>query len=356
MKQKLAFLLAALMATGALAQSSAPPLPGPGDASPAPATPPPVMETPTGTKPAAKPKSTKPAAKPAKAAAKKPVAPEAPGAPFMSNDVAVAKQNNINVRAQSHINSEIVAKLKEGQEVTAMKEVTLSKPKTDEPARWVQIALPEGSHAWVSSSYVSGGQVSSTKLNVRSGAGENYSVIGLLHKGDSVKVVSTKGEWTEIEAPAGSFGFVAAHLLAHKQAAPPPPPVVTTMVNPPPSAPIANAGDVTPRPAPPVAMPVIPAPAPAPEPRTITETPPIRIVQREGTVGSTVSIQAPTYFHLQSLDNGKVIDYLYSTSTNLVLDRWMGRKVIVQGEESLDERWPNTPVLTIQKIQVLNDK
>jgi len=243
--------------------------------------------------------------------------------------------------------------LKEGETVTVMKEVTLSKPKTDEPARWVQLALPEGAHAWVSTSFLGGGQtVSSTKLNVRSGAGENYSVIGTLHKGDTVKVVTTKGEWTEIEAPAGSFGFVAAHLLAHKESAPLPPPVVTTTVTPPVTPVMPPPSEPAQRVSPPTFVPTIPVPAPVPV--VTTETPAHRIVEREGTVGSTVSIQAPTYFQLESLDNGKAIDYLYSTSTNLVLERWMGRRVLVSGEESLDERWPKTPVLTVQKIRVLN--
>jgi hypothetical protein len=76
-------------------------------------------------------------------------------------------------------------------------------------------------------------------------------------------------------------------------------------------------------------------------------------VQREGIVGGTVSIQAPTHYQLESLDNGKVIDYLYTTSTNVVLKRYAGLTVLVQGEEGLDERWPNTPVITIQKIQVV---
>jgi hypothetical protein len=66
-----------------------------------------------------------------------------------------------------------------------------------------------------------------------------------------------------------------------------------------------------------------------------------------------VSIQAPSYYQLESLETGKPIDYLYSTSTNLVLSRYKGKTVLVTGEESLDERWANTPVLTISKIQLV---
>ena len=64
-------------------------------------------------------------------------------------------------------------------------------------------------------------------------------------------------------------------------------------------------------------------------------------------------IQAPSHFELKSLDDGQVMDYLYSTSTNLNLAKYKGRTILVTGEEELDERWPNTPVLTIKKIHVV---
>ena len=89
---------------------------------------------------------------------------EAAGAPFKENDLAAAKEKNVNVRAKSAINSEIITRLKEGDTVTVMKEVTLSKPKTDEPSRWVQIALPEGTHVWVSTSFLSGETVTASEV------------------------------------------------------------------------------------------------------------------------------------------------------------------------------------------------
>ena len=80
---------------------------------------------------------------------------------------------------------------------------------------------------------------------------------------------------------------------------------------------------------------------------------PKRIVEREGIVRGTASIQAPTHFELVSPENGRPINYLYTTSPNLDLRRYKGLHIIVTGEEGLDERWANTPVITIQKIQVV---
>ena len=87
----------------------------------------------------------------------------------------------------------------------------------------------------------------------------------------------------------------------------------------------------------------------------VEEPPPPRIVQREGIVRGMTSIQAPSGFVLISPENGRNIDYLYTTSQELDLRRYKGLRIIVTGEESLDERWGNTPVLTIQRIQVVEE-
>ena len=76
-----------------------------------------------------------------------------------------------------------------------------------------------------------------------------------------------------------------------------------------------------------------------------------RIVTREGFIKRSVSIQAPTYFALENLSNGKTINYLFST--NLVLKDLEGKRVVVTGEEMLDERWPTVPVITIDKLETV---
>jgi hypothetical protein len=77
------------------------------------------------------------------------------------------------------------------------------------------------------------------------------------------------------------------------------------------------------------------------------------VVLREGLVRGTVSIQAPTRFALISPETGRTINYLHTTSPDLDLSRYKGLHIVVTGEEGLDERWKNTPVITIQRIQVL---
>jgi uncharacterized protein YgiM (DUF1202 family) len=186
------------------------------------------------------------------------------------------------------------------------------------------------------------------KLKLRSGPGEEYSVLGMAKKGDSIKETSSKGDWLQIEAPADAYAFVAAVYL--KQEVPElkpvePPPVAANVAEAPPVAPATTTA-----PPPPVTdAPIVAAPPTAP----VTEgPPPKRIVEREGIVRGTISIQAPSSFGLVNPDTGRTIDYLYTTSKDLDLRRYKGLRVVVAGEEAIDDRWPNTPVITIQRIQV----
>ncbi len=320
-------------------------------------------------------------AEPKKSAAAEPMKPET----ALSRGPAVVTQKNINVRGQPAINSEVIVRLKKGDRVNVLDEITLSKPKMDEPAKWAKISLPTNSTVWVNASFINATDktVVPKKLKVRSGPGENYSVLAIIPKGTVVKDIESKGDWMKIEPPADSYGFVAAHLLSKEPAAslpvapievPKPQPPVETKVPPPivavtPTEPIIAPVTPQPPPAVPPPVPTVVAPAVQPPPADIgaapnpalpaSPVPPMeetlvkRVVSREGIVKRSVSIQAPTYFALESLDTGKTINYLFSASTNLTLKDFSGRRIVVMGEEMLDERWPNTPVINVDTLQAV---
>ncbi|HEY6168542.1 MAG TPA: SH3 domain-containing protein, partial [Verrucomicrobiae bacterium] len=302
------------------------------------------------------------AKKPAKPAPKKPSLADLVKSTPLVPGTAIVVASNVNVRGQAGLKGEVLTKISIGVPVTVIEEVTLKNSKEDEPSAWAKIGLPAGAHAWVNTAFVNASNqtVIPKKLNVRGGPGENYSVIGLLEKGAAVKVLTTKGDWTEIEPPAGAYAFVAAQYLKQETpaiaavATPAPPtepaPTPTPVTEPAPVAPTTT--DATNVASAPVVGLTAPPPALEPAPAPV-EPPPPRIIQHEGIVKGTVSIQAPTKFGLVSPDTGKTINYLYTTSTNLDLNRYKGLHIIVTGEEGLDERWRNTPVLTIQRIQVL---
>jgi uncharacterized protein YgiM (DUF1202 family) len=347
MKTKYGLVLAIMLSTGVIAQPAAPAISATAPATNAPAA-----------KPATKKATGKKTATAKKPAAVAKVVPPVPPGP------AVVRQNNVNVRGQAAINSEVIIRLNRGDSVTVLEEITLKKPKLDEPANWARIAFPTNAHVWVHGSFVDATSkaVLPAKLNVRTGPGENYSVVGQLQRGETITEISAKDQWLEIQAPTNAHAFIAAHLLLAKApvvaAAEPTvatkPTTETAQVETPPAvAPVVEAPATTQPTATTPALEPPPLGTPPVEPEKEEEPLPPRIVEREGIVRGTVSIQAPSYFRLVSPENGETINYLYSSSTNLVLKRYKGLRIIVTGEEGLDERWTNTPVISIQKIQVV---
>lgn len=300
---------------------------------------------------------------------------------------ATVDAEHLNLRGQAGLKGEVVGHLQKGDSVTVIAEITLDKPKAGEPAQWAKVALPSSIKVWVDAKYVdaSNNVVLAKKLNLRGGPGENYSVLGVVEKGTPLTPVITKAGWTQVEPPSGAFAFVAAAYLKQETnapappvaaapeavpAPPPAPPTPATVAEAQPIAPPATTpppAPETPAPVPPPSAEVAPPPAPTPEPPLAalpqptlvpeeedTNPPPPRIVTHEGTVRHSVSPVAPTDFELYSPSDDKAINYLYSPTTNLNLSRYNGLHITVTGEEGMDPRWKDTPVLTIQKIYVLS--
>ena len=391
MKYNCWLIVGAMLSTSLLAQQATNPTPSAPIETPAPApaaalAPAPAKKSAPAAKAAAKSSSKKKAAKsPAKqgAAPKRAPLPELKTVPLVPGPAEVVA-SNVNVRGQAKLKSEVIARVTKGQTVTVIEEIVRNNSGPEEPSAWAKIVLPPTAHAWVNKEFINPADqtVKPRKLNLRSGPGENYSVIGSLQRGDVVKPITTKGDWTEIEPPAGAYAFMAAQYLKQELPAttvattttppttPPVEPVPTTptpttaATNEPPPTPTTVAA-VPPVAPPPTEAPAVPpptetpgltnAPTETPVEPAIEEPPPPRIVQREGIVRGSTSIQAPSKFALINPVDGRNMNYLFTTSTNLDLRRYKGLRIIVAGEEGLDERWPNTPVLTIQRIQVVQE-
>jgi uncharacterized protein YgiM (DUF1202 family) len=293
-------------------------------------------------------------------------APEPRTVPLVPGPAVVAVgAGPVNVRGKAGLGGEVIGHVTNGEPVTVIEEVTKNS-KADEPSAWAKIALPGNAHAWVKASFidpVSKTVTAKTKLNLRAGPGENYSVLGTLEPGATVKEVDTKNGWIQIETPANTYAYVAAQYLKQEPATamagttePTTEPVTTnavpeTAMVTPATNELAMAGmtGMTNTDMSGMTNETMLEPTPV-----VEEPPPQRIIQHEGIVHYSASIQAPTRFQLVSPDTRKPINYLYTTSTNLDLNRYKGLHVIVTGEEGLDERWRNTPVITIHRIQVLD--
>ena len=287
-----------------------------------------------------------------------PVVTLAPGAA----EVAVA---SLNVRGQAGLKGEVISHLGKGNAVTVLSQINLDKHSIGEPAQWAKIALPASVKIWLNTKFVDATTktVLPKKLNLRAGPGENYSVLGTIERGTPVNEVTTKGNWMEIEPPTNAYAFVAAMYL--KQEA---------------------SGNLATNPAPSTETEPVPAPMPTPVPETqpimteptntapattqinspppmVMETnapttvdtnpPPPRVVTHVGVVGHVGSLITPTPYELYDPATRQEINFLYTTSTNLDISRYNEMRIVVTGEESLAARWPNTPVLTVQNIVVL---
>ena len=296
---------------------------------------------------------------------------------------------NVNVRAKATIKSEIITQMQDGEEVFVEQVILRPEAKGKDPARWAKVAFPSKASTWVHSLYIDeSGTVKPKKLNVRAGPGENHTVVGGLVRGDAIEQLGSKGDWLLIQPPEGTTAFIAAKLLRQEvqplEEATPPAEIVATEGEVVETAVVESqteifGGDQAAEPESMATetdsvdmvmledgttateteevvessdMALLPEVAPVLE--TMPEDPlPPRIVDREGVVRTYTSPHAPSHYKLVSADNGRLINYLFTTSTNLDLGRYVGLHIVATGEEALDERW-NTPVLTLNKIIIVD--
>ncbi len=397
MKINYYLMVGVLVAAGAVAQPNnnpippviaLPPVPLPAEtaAPAAPAMPAPETAAPKKKAGAKHHKKTAKNAAAKKAVAEKP-APAEPPSNLVAGPAKVVA-SDLNIRGQAGLKGEVVAHLQKGDMVTVLTQINLDTHKADEPAQWAKIVLPQGAAVWVRSSFINKTDktVLPKKLNLRAGPSEDYSVLGVLERGALVNELGRKGEWSKLEAPTNAFGFVAARYLEQEPAGSPPanpettPEAGPTAANTMPATTtvpeVASIPNQTPPPEqslpppdknstllpPPIAAEnaaaaqpnAAPAPAPAPAPEVNQEPPPPRIVTHEGYVRGSISIVAPTYFELYDPTTQMAIDYLHSTTTNLNLARYNGYQIIVTGQEGLDARWKDTPVLNVERIYVVS--
>ena len=312
--------LGVMVALSAVAQDNSsntlPPIPAPSPAvAPAPAEEPAPTPAPT---PAPAPVKKKKAA-PVKRIHEPPVS--------LASGPAEVAAASVNARGQAGLKGEVVAHLKKGETVTVLEQINLDKHKINEPAQWARIALPSSTHVWVKASYIDASKaVTARKLNLRAGPGENYSVLGVIERGTTVNEITSKNGWMQIDPPANTYAFVAAMYLKQEPQ--------VAVAPPPPAAPAPEQPNM--------AQPAVP---PGPQ---------IRIVSHEGVVRATGSIVAPTKYELYDPAADVNINYLYTTSPNLDLSKYVNMRIIVTGEEGLDARWKDTPLINIQSIQVIS--
>ena len=293
----------------------------------------------------------------------------------VSAETGTVKADRVNVRGVAGMAGEVITQLGKGESVTILEPVVVKAAKGD-PTNWFKISLPANTPLWVNAAFVGTNQtVSAKRLNVRGGPGENFSVVARLEKGADLKVLRRENDWLEIQAPEGAAAYVVASFIevtgkpASSEAPAKPAPIAAPEAKTPPVA------EIKPEPSPVVAQdtkPAIPQAAPVPEPAvprpSVAPAPSVsapaapmtpdgvqavaRKVFREGIVRRDLHVNTPSYFNLVDRYSGEKIAFLIVNGQKIELWRYIGFRVILSGEEFLDDRWKRTPIIKIETLDL----
>lgn len=258
------------------------------------------------------------------------------------------RARRLNVRAGPGENFSVLGRLAQGdliREVRVMDD-------------WMEIEPPAGTYAFVATNFV-------TLNGPLTGAPDTKSAVPAVPEATAPSAQSQPFPSARSLPDAKPMAAEpTAKAPAPSQSAPPPvPPAaqksaatdksVQPVANPPVAPP-----PVTPEPAPTAATEPASTAAPTPsEPVAKSEPEPApakpkRIIQREGVVVDAGSIQAPTSYKLKSAENGQDLNFLRPGPLGIRLAPYKGQRIVVTGEEQIDPRWPNLPMIEITRIQL----
>ena len=127
----------------------------------------------------------------------------------------VVLNERVNVRTRPSIASEVIQQLDTGATVTILDRINLNDPQPGEPREWFRIVIPETTELWISSEYIDTATkaVKASRLNVRAGPGQNFSVVGRIERGTVVEPIRASAGWTAIKPLAATVAYVATEFI-----------------------------------------------------------------------------------------------------------------------------------------------
>jgi hypothetical protein len=254
-------------------------------------------------------------------------------------------RDRVNLRAKADGHSEVVGQASEGDLLTI-------KSMSDE---WVEVVPPTNVQLWVHREFLDNGKVTVNKLNVRAGAGANFSVVGQLAEGAEAAVTGGFGEWVSIAPPPNCSLWVSRELIEPQY---PETPVALPSELPPPQGAVA-ADDArnpsTARAPPGDAAPDSSTPAPGGiDPGAVFKLVPLqgqgRAAAREGEVKpSPFMISSPGPFRLIERRGVRVTTICYLRGEEDRLASLQGRPVKVSGREYWVQGF-REPVIAVEHV------
>ncbi|MGL6107630.1 C40 family peptidase [Romboutsia sp.] len=128
--------------------------------------------------------------------------------------------STLNIRSGASTNNSIIGKINKGKCVDVL----------EKSNGWYKIKLPNGSVGWVSAQYISiqadsnsqiteisnkKGKITTSVLNIRSGAGTNYSVISKVNNGTVVDLLEKSSNgWYKVKLPSGLVGWASGSYIS----------------------------------------------------------------------------------------------------------------------------------------------
>ena len=132
----------------------------------------------------------------------------------------VVLNERVNVRTRPSIASEVIHQLNTGDKVTILDRINLNDPQPNEPKDWFRIKIPSSTELWISSEYLdTNNQVQASRLNVRAGPGQNFSVVGRIERGTTVQPIRVSAGWTAIQPLDATVAYVASEFLRESSTA-----------------------------------------------------------------------------------------------------------------------------------------
>ncbi len=267
---------------------------------------------------------------------------------------AVVKSDRVNLRARPNTQSETVSQVASGDKLVVR----------SIEDQWVQVVPPDNTDFWVHKEFVVDDKVLVNRLNVRSGAGINYNVVGSFNKGEQVVRRGSFGEWLKVAPPADAGLWVSKDLVDLVYPAPDiPPPVaapaasdfVSFETNAAPlamSEPMVFPSDFEDKP---VTAGRIPSASPPGYPSGLKLVPldgQGRDAVREGELkrAPTLFANPPSDYRLVRRDGKKLITMAYVIGNANQLESLLGEYLVVRGKEYWVEK-RREPVIVIEAIE-----
>ena len=139
---------------------------------------------------------------------------------------------------------------------------------------WAAISPPDRLDLWLNKDFIEGNRVVAKSIQIRSGPGIEYGIVGTLERGSPVMPRGEQGEWCKIAPPSSTILWVKNGDLTEVRTHTAPIQNVAPVPEPPKPAPAPPAPAPAPQPAAPAPQPSAqPAPTPAPEQASPTPAP-----------------------------------------------------------------------------------